>query len=88
MKKKRDETAILPDGSEFDFWEATPLYDRRLHVCAARGDDQTGDGSPSAPFRTINAAAELATPGTCVVIHAGTYRECVNPLRGGEARER
>lgn len=34
MKKKRDETAILPDGSEFDFWEATPLYDRRLHVCA------------------------------------------------------
>ncbi len=88
MKKKRDETAILPDGSEFDFWEATPLYDRRLHVCAARGDDQTGDGSPSAPFRTINAAAELATPGTCVVIHAGTYRECVNPLRGGEGPER
>ena len=41
------------------------------------------DGSAAAPFRTIGRAAALAEPGTRVLIHAGLYRECVSPARGG-----
>ncbi len=43
-----------------------------------------GDGSPDAPFATINAAAAIAEAGTRVLIHQGTYRECVRPAFGGE----
>lgn len=85
---KQDLTAILPDGRAFDFWETETVYDRELHVSAACGDDRSGDGSPSAPLRTINAAAAIAEPGTRVVIHAGTYRECVSPAQGGDGPSR
>lgn len=43
-----------------------------LHV-AEMGNDTTGDGSSSSPYATIEHAAGLATPGTAVVVHAGTY---------------
>ncbi|MGJ3243251.1 MAG: right-handed parallel beta-helix repeat-containing protein [Opitutales bacterium] len=49
-----------------------------------QADDQ-GVGTADAPFRTINAAAALAGPGDTVVVHAGVYRERVNPQQGGEA---
>ncbi len=45
---------------------------RELHV-ATTGNDTTGDGTAAAPFRTITRAAGLATPGTAVRVHAGTY---------------
>jgi hypothetical protein len=35
-------------------------------------------------FRSINEAAAEAQPGDHVVIHAGVYRERVNPIRAGE----
>ena len=40
---------------------------------------------PAAPLRTIQRAADLAQPGDTVTVHAGVYRECVNPPRGGES---
>ena len=40
-------------------------------------------GTPEAPFKTINAAAQVAKPGDTVQVHAGTYREHVMPARGG-----
>jgi hypothetical protein len=43
------------------------------------------DGSPAHPFQTIAAAALKAMPGDTVLVHAGTYRERVDPPRGGEA---
>jgi hypothetical protein len=43
----------------------------------------TNDGSVSAPFKTINHAAQLAQPGDVITVHAGTYREWINPARGG-----
>jgi hypothetical protein len=52
-----------------------------LHV-ATSGTD-TADGSASRPFRTINRAAGLAQPGDSVIVHAGEYREWVQPQRGG-----
>lgn len=84
-----DLTALLPNGSQFDFWEVEPAFDRTLHVNnghPSASDDN--DGSANRPFRTIRRAAELAEPGTRVLIHAGVYRECVRPARGGESPER
>ena len=81
---RKDLSAILPDGSTYEFWEKAPVWERELFVSntdPAASDD--GDGSEEKPFRTITKAAAAATPGTRVRIHAGIYRECVKPERGG-----
>ena len=84
----KDYSAILPDGSSFHFWEKEPVWQRELYV----SPDETiasdeNDGSAAAPFRTIGRAAAEAVPGTRIRIHAGLYRECVRPARGGEDPE-
>ncbi len=43
-----------------------------LHV-AVGGSDTTGNGTAGNPYATIEHAANLATPGTAVRVHAGTY---------------
>ena len=81
---KTDLSAILPDGRSYDFWEKETVWTRELHVSAsdpAASDDN--DGSAAHPFRTIGRAAAEAQPGDRVLIHAGLYRECVRPARGG-----
>lgn len=40
-------------------------------------------GSAAAPFRTVGKAASMALPGDTVIVHGGTYREWVQPARGG-----
>jgi len=60
--------------------------DRTLHV-AVHGDD-ANEGSQQRPFRSIQAAAQVALPGDTVLVHAGTYRERVDPPRGGESEDR
>jgi alpha-N-arabinofuranosidase len=57
------------------------MSDTTHHVSADA--DEGGDGSTDAPFRTVSAAAERARPGDEVVVHDGTYRERVDPPRGG-----
>lgn len=54
-----------------------------IHV--STGGDDANPGTPQAPLRTIQRAAERAQPGDSVTVHAGTYRERVNPPRGGES---
>jgi alpha-L-arabinofuranosidase len=54
---------------------------REYHVSPG-GNDQN-PGSASKPFRTISAAALIAQPGDIITVHKGTYRERVNPPRGG-----
>ncbi|HUV62290.1 MAG TPA: right-handed parallel beta-helix repeat-containing protein [Sedimentisphaerales bacterium] len=54
-----------------------------LHV-AITGSD-ANPGTQAAPLRTIQRAAGLAQPGDTVTVHAGVYRERVNPPRGGES---
>jgi len=56
---------------------------KEYHVSAS-GNDKN-DGSLSNPFKTINFAAQLAVPGDVITVHTGTYREWVNPARGGES---
>ena len=43
-----------------------------LHV-ATSGDNLSGNGSAGSPFATIERAAQDATPGTAIIVHAGTY---------------
>ena len=48
----------------------------------------TGDGSPGTaerPWRTISRAAAVMKPGDSVIVHAGLYREWVNPAHSGTA---
>jgi hypothetical protein len=56
---------------------------REYHV-STKGND-FNNGSLASPFKTIFAAVQLARPGDTVTVHAGTYREWVNPVRGGES---
>jgi hypothetical protein len=58
-------------------------YAREYHV-SVKGDD-AGTGAESAPFRTIGRAALAAFPGDVITVHAGVYREWINPPRGGES---
>ncbi|MBU4459626.1 MAG: right-handed parallel beta-helix repeat-containing protein [Verrucomicrobia bacterium] len=57
-----------------------------FHV--ATGGSDAGPGTAAAPLRTVQRAADLAQPGDTVTVHAGLYRERVNPPRGGESDAR
>ncbi len=54
---------------------------KEYHV-SVNGSD-ANKGSKAKPFKTIQAAADAAQPGDVITVHAGTYRERVNPPRGG-----
>ena len=56
------------------------------HV-SIQGNDQA-KGNATQPFRTISRAATLAMPGDTVIVHAGVYREWVNPVNGGTKEHR
>ena len=62
---------------------ALALPAAEYHVAPAGSNDNAG--SQAAPFKTISAAAEKAQPGDTITVHAGVYRERVNPPRGGTA---
>ncbi len=59
------------------------LYAAGFHV--APGGDDTNRGTRSAPLRTIQRAASLAQPGDVITVHAGVFRERINPPRGGDS---
>jgi len=89
MKNKKDLTAQLPDGQMFSFWEVEQKFEREIHVDNqhTRASDDN-DGTPDQPLKTVNAAAQRAAPGTRILIHQGTYRETVQPARGGSGPEK
>lgn len=45
-------------------------------------------GTKDLPFATIRRAADLAMPGDTVIVHAGEYREWVDPKNGGTCDRR
>ena len=65
---------------------AVPAHATELHVAPAGSD--SAPGTPAAPLKTIQRAAELAQPGDIVTVHEGVYRERINPPRGGESDAR
>jgi|WetSurMetagenome_2_1015567.scaffolds.fasta_scaffold03379_3 alpha-L-arabinofuranosidase len=56
---------------------------RIFHVSITGND--TNDGSETKPFKTISEAASVAMPGDMIIVHAGVYREQINPPRGGSS---
>jgi len=56
---------------------------REYHV-SIKGNDQSV-GTEMSPFRTIGRAAQVAYPGDVITVHAGVYREWINPPRGGDS---
>lgn len=62
---------------------ATVVSAKEYHV-SVKGNDKN-DGSASKPFQTVNFAAQLAVPGDTITVHSGTYRERIDPARGGES---
>ena len=65
---------------------ATTVYAADFHV-APKGDD-ANPGTPTAPLRTIQRAADLAQPGDVITVHEGVYRERITPPRGGASDTR
>ncbi|MDR1594221.1 MAG: DUF1565 domain-containing protein [Prevotellaceae bacterium] len=59
----------------------TAAYCREYHVSIKGSDENTG--TELSPFRTIGRASEVAYAGDVITVHAGTYREWINPPRGG-----
>jgi len=55
------------------------------HV-SIKGND-ANEGTAANPFRTINHAAQIAVAGDVVTVHAGVYREWVNPRNSGKSDE-
>src|SRR3954466_1898079 len=81
--------ASLPDGTEFIFWEQPLKFSRTYYVDGSSPQsDDAGTGTHERPFRTISKAAAILQPGERVVIAAGTYREFVQPARGGAAPDK
>lgn len=56
------------------------------HV-SKNGDDRF-PGTMENPFLTVSRAARAAEAGDTVTVHAGVYREWVNPAHGGTAQQR
>lgn len=64
-----------------------------LHAMSAEyhvsiGGNDTSPGTAGAPLRSIQAAAQLAQPGDTITVHGGTYRERIDPPRGGSSDSR
>jgi len=60
---------------------STSVQARTIHV-ALNGND-ANQGTRTAPFRTIQHAADLAQPGDVITVHGGIYRERISPPLGG-----
>ncbi len=58
-----------------------PASAAEYHVATTGNDGNPG--TKRAPLRTIQRAADLAQPGDVITVHAGVYRERINPPRGG-----
>ena len=51
------------------------------YVCCVSGSDE----NTGKPFKTIQAAANVAQPGDTILVQPGIYRERVVPVRGGSS---
>ena len=66
---------------------ALPVIAATEYHVATTGDDEH-PGTAAKPLRSIQAAANRAQPGDTITVHAGMYRERINPPRGGTSDSR
>jgi hypothetical protein len=66
---------------------STSLVSAKEYHVSVKGSN-TNDGSLLKPLKTISAAVAFAYPGDTITVHSGTYREWVNPIRGGESNQK
>ncbi len=66
---------------------AVPLSVSATEFHVATNGNDANRGSKSAPLRSIQRAADLAQPGDVITVHAGVYRERINPPRGGTSEK-
>ena len=62
------------------------MWATEIHVRQTGSD--SASGSADRPYLTINKAASVAQPGDTVIVHRGTYREWVKPVRGGTSESK
>ncbi|MFN3926799.1 MAG: DUF1565 domain-containing protein [Pseudanabaenaceae cyanobacterium] len=67
-------------GSAIAIAMANPAWARPIYVHPQTGNDQTGDGSPAQPFRTISRALQASTGETVIQLADGVYSEEQFPL--------
>ena len=80
---------LMPDGTPFEFWDDATTYAKTYHVaCEHPAASDANPGTAAKPFATIDRAAAILQPGEKVIVHRGTYRECVRPARGGTAPDK
>jgi len=58
---------------------------RAVEYHVAKNGNDTNKGTELSPFKSISKAVEYATAGDTITVHQGTYREWINPVRGGES---
>ena len=83
MIAPRHVKTILAALTSASFTLASPATATEYHVSPMGADGN--DGSSGAMFKTISKAAEIAQPGDVITVHAGIYRERINPPRGGSS---
>jgi hypothetical protein len=59
------------------------FYSNATEIHVAKTGNDSNLGTLANPFLTISKAASVAQPSDVVIIHAGTYREYVDPPTGG-----
>lgn len=82
MKFNQIKTHIILIISVFFITSVT--FAKEFHVSAEKGKD-SNSGTITSPFLTIQHAANLAMPGDTITVHSGTYREHIDPPRGGDS---
>ncbi len=67
-------------------WLSFSLLAQEIHVSKSGNDSNSG--TSDSPYLTISKAASVAEPGDVILIHEGTYREYVNPTKGGTSEDK
>jgi len=82
-------TFILPDGKTVSTWNDETNYSKTYHV--SRNHPDASDNNPGTfdkPFKTINKAARVVKAGEKILVYSGVYREQVNPVNEGMAKDK
>jgi len=76
-------TRLITTCAAFLLLAGTVLNSAATTYHVTKTGNDANVGTSASPYLTINKAAQVAQPGDSVIVHAGEYREWVQPARGG-----